>query len=75
MDHSKDIIASIAKGLATPNGKALLDFLKTQYNNVTTISYDNNGKIDPYQTHFNEGCRHVYLKLEEVIEKFKKEGL
>lgn len=75
MAQSKDTLIAIAKCLDTPNGKTLIDFLRGQYNNVTTLSYDEQGKVDPYQTHFNEGCRHVYLKLEEVLHQFKKEGL
>ena len=35
---------------------------------VGGLIVNENGLIDPYQPHFNEGCRHVYLKLREIEE-------
>ena len=43
-----------------------MDFLNRQYNAESSVGFNEKGMIDPYQTHFNEGCRHVYLKLKEI---------
>ena len=45
-----------------------MSFLDRQYNSESSVGFNENGLIDPYQTHFNEGCRHVYLKLREIEE-------
>lgn len=43
-----------------------MNFLDRQYNAESSVGFNEKGMIDPYQTHFNEGCRHVYLKLLEI---------
>lgn len=66
MDYSSDVFVSIANLLSTANGRELMDFLNRQYNAESSVGFNEKGMIDPYQTHFNEGCRHVYLKLKEI---------
>jgi len=66
LDYSSDVFVSIANLLSTANGRELMDFLNRQYNAESSVGFNEKGMIDPYQTHFNEGCRHVYLKLKEI---------
>ena len=68
MDYSNDVFTSIANLLSTANGRELMSFLDRQYNSESSVGFNEKGFIDPYQTHFNEGCRHVYLKLREIEE-------
>jgi len=71
LDSSNDVFTSIANLLSTANGRQLMGFLDRQYNAESSVGFNEKGMIDPYQTHFNEGCRHVYLKLRE-IEKYSQ---